>query len=287
MADAKTKQAIKLFDGTNERGVALAYPIYVGISDGVEVANVNALNQLEVEIKNASIVVSDGGNAISIDDGAGSITVDGSVGISGSVTVIATDLDIRDIDKAQDDILIYCNTVKDGTGTSYIPLVDADGHLQTDILSIPTVNVDITAQTLATVKISKDASVNSAGNPIFVSEVEAAITGEVHDYNTASVVVKDGIDNHDYTVNAAKTLLLWSVIASSSGAGKYEVQVGPVASLATKAVKFGSQSNSNVVFTFDPPIEVPDTATGTVRVIRRNDDNQSLDMYSTIIGNEV
>lgn len=39
------------------------------------------------------------------------------------------------IDKATDDILIYANTVKDGSGTSYVPLVDADGHLQVDILS--------------------------------------------------------------------------------------------------------------------------------------------------------
>lgn len=52
-----------------------------------------------------------------------------------SVTVTATNLDIRDIDKASDDILIYANTVKDGSGTSYVPLVDTDGHLQIDVLS--------------------------------------------------------------------------------------------------------------------------------------------------------
>jgi len=52
-----------------------------------------------------------------------------------TVTVQATNLDIRDIDKASDDILVYANTAKDGSGTSYVPLVDADGHIQVDVLS--------------------------------------------------------------------------------------------------------------------------------------------------------
>lgn len=39
------------------------------------------------------------------------------------------------LDKATDDILVYFNTAKDASGTSYVPIVDADGHLQVDILS--------------------------------------------------------------------------------------------------------------------------------------------------------
>lgn len=39
------------------------------------------------------------------------------------------------IDKATDDILIYGNTAKDGSGTSYVPLLDTDGHQQVDVLS--------------------------------------------------------------------------------------------------------------------------------------------------------
>lgn len=52
-----------------------------------------------------------------------------------TTTVQATNLDIRDIDKASDDILVYANTAKDGSGTAYVPLVDTDGHLQVDVLS--------------------------------------------------------------------------------------------------------------------------------------------------------
>ena len=39
------------------------------------------------------------------------------------------------LDKAEDSVLSYANTSKDGSGTSYVPLVDSDGHLQVDVMS--------------------------------------------------------------------------------------------------------------------------------------------------------
>tara|TARA_A100001011_G_C14287045_1_gene834309 strand:- start:419 stop:1420 length:1002 start_codon:yes stop_codon:yes gene_type:complete len=38
-------------------------------------------------------------------------------------------------DKAEDSMLVFSNTTKDGSGTSYVPLVDSDGHLQVDTVS--------------------------------------------------------------------------------------------------------------------------------------------------------
>jgi len=38
-------------------------------------------------------------------------------------------------DKAEDSMLVFSNTTKDGSGTSYVPLVDSDGHLQLDVLT--------------------------------------------------------------------------------------------------------------------------------------------------------
>ena len=38
-------------------------------------------------------------------------------------------------DKAEDSMLIFANTNKAGSGTSYVPLVDSDGHLQVDAMS--------------------------------------------------------------------------------------------------------------------------------------------------------
>ena len=39
------------------------------------------------------------------------------------------------LDKANDSITIYANTAADGSGTSTVPLVDAAGHVQVDIIS--------------------------------------------------------------------------------------------------------------------------------------------------------
>ncbi len=382
MADFKSAQRVRLWDGTNDLGFSSANPFFVQLTDGTDVALVNGSGQLEVNVA----------QPVSIDDNGGSITVDGSV------TVSATDLDIRNLSETTDQVLVFANTAADGTGTDLVPLVDAQGHLQVDVLSGatateyneddatpttivgPTVmmerddalstltpvegdwaalrsnargalwiaiddtdsvsiddggnsitvdgtvaatqsgtwNIDtVTTLTSITndvniadggnsitvdasqldvddlnltddaVRVSGNTSPNSETNPIYVKTVDTVVSGEeVHDYDTTASVASDSTDNHDYTV-AGTTFFLKRVIASASGAMKIEVQTGPVASLATVAVAFTSSANPTTQLVFDPPIEVPVTSTGTVRIIRRNDDNQSQDVYSTIIGNDV
>jgi len=179
-------------------------------------------------------IANDSTGVLSIDDNGSSITVDGSVGITGSVTVTASDLDIRNLTLADD-----------------------------------------------AVKISANSSVNSVSNPIFVALGSGAITGEVHSYDT-STVNGNTADNHDYTVVTA--MLVKSIIVASSGALKAELQVGPVATLVTKAVLFIPKVGGSQQVDFDPPIEVPVTSTGTVRIIRTNREASSNDVYSTIIG---
>jgi hypothetical protein len=166
-------------------------------------------------------------NDVNIADGGNSITVD------------AVQLDIDDLDAANDNVAI-----SDGTDT---------------------------------LAINTDGSIN-------VNVTPGPVTGEVHDYDTASAVASDATDNHDYTV-ANTTFLLTSVIVSGSGNVKFEIQTGPLASLVTRAVGFltGRQGDTKQVF-FDPAIEVPVTSTGTVRVIRTNRQGASTDLYSTIIG---
>ena len=92
---------------------------------------------------------------------------------------------------------------------------------------------------------------------------------------------------NDYAVSNA-VMLLKSVIVSGSGNIKFEVQTGPVASLATVAVGFltGRQGDTKQLF-FDPPIEVLVAGTGTVRIIRTNRQGAATDLYSTIIGIDV
>jgi len=69
-----------------------------------------------------------------INDGGNSITVDGTFW-QATQPVSATDLDIRNLAQTQDNVRIWANTIIDGTGTNVIPLADAAGHLQIDVLS--------------------------------------------------------------------------------------------------------------------------------------------------------
>lgn len=91
--------------------------------------------------------------------------------------------------------------------------------------------------------------------------------------------------NHDYTVTTAKTLLLGQVLFASSGKSKFEIKTGPLASLVTKAVAFLDQDSFGE-YTFATPISVPDTSTGTVRIVKTNRQGVSNSMYTTIIGTE-
>ena len=172
---------------------------------------------------------------------------------------------------------------------------DSTGLLSVDdngsSLTVDASDLDIRNLTLAddAVKISGNSSVNSITNPIFVQNVKTSTQAqEIHNYLDGTSTGETG-NNHDYTVTGT-TFLLTSVIVACSGAMKAEIQTGPVGTLVTRAVVFltGRQGDTKQVF-FDPPIEVPVTSTGTVRVIRtsRNGTGVNVDLYSTIIGNDV
>jgi hypothetical protein len=230
-------------------------------TDKVDVSGSTLGANSGVDIGDVTINNAVGASAVNIQDGGNSITVDGSVSITGSVTVTATDLDIRDLAFATDKV--------DVSGSS---------------VTVSATDLDIRDLTLAqdAVKISGNSTANSLTNPIFVQLTSSIIAGEVNSFNTGAAVAAAGTSNHDYTVVTA--MKLKSVICSASGKCKFEIQVGPVASLVSKAVAFVTPTNPTVEVFFDPPIEIPTTSTGTVRVIRTNRENQAQDVYSTIIG---
>lgn len=304
MADFRARQRVALHDGTSEFGFATGTPLFVTIQDGgnsitvdgsvsvssvggtvtiqdggnsitvdgtVAVSAISSTVNVDIQDSWAGVTgsgtesgalrvtiatdstgvlsVDDNGSTLSIDDGDGSITVDGSVTVSGtvtiqdggnSITVDASDLDIRNLSASQD-------SVKIGDGTDFLA-VNGDGS---------------------------------------INVVIAGTTGtRIHSYDTTSALAKDGTDDHDYTVTGGKTLLVKQVIVAASGAMKVTIQAGPLASLVTYAVIFTSGAKPTEVITFEEPISVPSTSTGTVRVTRRNDDSQAMDVYSTIIGVE-
>ena len=223
---------------------------------------------------------------IQLTDGAAAVTVTGNkldVNV-GTVTVTASDLDVRALvagaGAGGDSISIMANTVKDGSGTFYNPLVDSDGQLQVDVLTAPAVRTITKASD--SIQVSKDSSVNSASNPIYVFNTSDVIsTTEIHDYDTS---VDTG--NNDYPVTGT-TFLLKSVIFAASGGMKATIQTGPVGTLVTKAVGFIPHQGGTEQLFFDPPIEVPVTSTGTVRVIMTNREGSAQSLYSTIIGNDL
>ena len=134
--------------------------------------------------------------------------------------------------------------------------------------------------------ISRDNAANSEANPIFVQAAQGVSGTEVQDFNQGVAVAADATSNHDVTV-ANTTFLLKQVHFASSGGIKVEIQVGPVLTLVTKAVGFINRQGGTEIIEFNPPIEVPVTGTGTIRVIRTNRQGAAMDVYSTIVGNDV
>lgn len=229
---------------------SLTNQMFVQITDGTDGLLVNADGSLNAVVTATNLDIRD------------LVFATDKVDVTGStVTVTATNLDIRD--------LVFATDKVDVSGSS---------------VTVTATDLDIRDLTLATdaVRVSANTTANSAVNPIYVSFTQAPITGEVHDYNTASAVAGGATSNHDYTVVTA--LLLKSIEFSCSGGGKVELQVGPVASLVSKWVGFVPKAGGNVSLKLDPPIEVPTTSTGTVRLIRTNREGSAQDLYSTIIG---
>lgn len=281
--DANGRLYVNIFDGGNSITV-----------DGTVTVTATDLDIRDLTHVSDSVKVGDGTDFLAVNaDGSINITDNG-----GSLTVDATNLDIRDLTSVSDSVSVLqathdnlnananiqvANT--DVSNANPVPVSDAGGSLTVDgTVTVTATDLDIRDLTLAqdAVKVSANTSANSFTNPIFVQNVKAVITGEVNDYSTASAVASGGTSNHDYTVT--NTMKLSSIIFACSGKGKVEVQCGPVASLVTKAVAFVTTNTSTVQLTFDPPIEVPSTSTGTVRLIRTNRENQAQDLYSTIIG---
>jgi len=305
--------------------------LFTQLSDGTTAIGATG-GGLDVNVGNSTIAVTQSGtwdigtvttltgitNDVNIADGGNTITVDGTVAISGTVAVTqsgtwdigtvtaVTDItNVVSVDDNGSSLTVDGTVAATQSGTWDIGTVTTLTGITNDVnisdggntitvdgaVTVSATDLDIRSLTHVSDSVSigdgtDTLGINSDGS-INVNVVSSVITGEVHDYDTASAVAADASDNHDYAVSNA-VMLLKSVIVSGSGNIKFEVQVGPVASLATVAVGFltGRQGDTKQLF-FDPPIEVLVASTGTVRVIRTNRQGAATDLYSTIIGLDV
>jgi hypothetical protein len=270
-------------------------PIFVELTDGSTAIGVTGTS-LNVNVTG----ISGGMVQYAVDTAAGATD-------SGNLTLVVRDDALTTLTPVDGDYVqlrvgstgalwtTFTNTaigVNNASGASAVNIQDGGNTITVDgAVTVSASALDIRSLTLAAdaVKVSGNSSANSLLNPIYVQVVKTSTeTNEIHDYLDGTST-GETVSNHDYTV-AGATFLLSSVIVSCSGAMKAIIQTGPVGSLVTKAVVFlnARQGDTKQVF-FDPPIEVPVASTGTVRIARysRNGTGNNVDLYSTIVGNDV
>lgn len=120
--------------------------------------------------------------------------------------------------------------------------------------------------------------------PVTIEESEGV---EVNAYQTTASVAANASVNHDYTVTAAKVLVLSQIWASASGKMKViiRVETGVGTGVYTdKKVGFNSTANPNVNMPYNKTLTV--AAGVRIRITLTNLDNQPQDLYSTVEGVE-
>lgn len=217
-----------------------------------------------------SITVQNGSgvDAVNIQDGGNSITVD------------ATDLDIRDLTHASDSVAI-------GDGTDLLE-VNTDGSLNTNIRdgagNALTSSAAGATRPLDVALRDSAGALYSAANPLPVAVSVDSVGTEINDHNTAPTVAAGATSNHDYTT--VSSFRLTQIEASSSGKMRIEVQVETAAgsgTFNTVFVQFNSAAAPNMSIRLAAPVTVASGA--KVRIIRRNAEVLlAQDLYSTICG---
>lgn len=253
-------------------------------SDSVEVLqathdNLNA---------NANIQVGDAdvanGNPVPVSDAGGSLTVD------------ATDLDIRDLAFATDSVDVSGSTdigldaatlaalesitVQNGAGAAAVNIQDGGNSITVDATDLDIRDLTHVSDSVKVGDGTYFLTVNTDGS-INVVVIDGTPGTPINNYNTAAAVAAGATSNHDYTVTATKTFYLNQIEASGTGKMKIEVLVNGV----SKFVQFNSTANTNMSIHLENPITA--AAGQVVRIIRTNRENQAQDLYSTISGYEL
>ena len=134
-------------------------------------------------------------------------------------------------------------------------------------------------------KLNSLGQINMAGSvPVVLASDQSALpvtfSSLTPDIQYATATVAAGVSS-THTYSPAATQYLKKIIVSGSGQLKAEIQYGTTGSETTKVVAFSSKGNlTSIVIDFPDAVQI--TNAMSVKVIRTNKDNSSLDVYSTI-----
>ncbi len=282
--------------------------VVVGISDslipsqqvqvtGARELSVIATAQPGTNIGDVTVANGAGAAAVNIQDGGNSITVD------------ATDLDIRDLSSASDSVSVLQSTHDslngnmtiqvadvDVSNANPVPISDAGGSITVD--GTVTANQggapwsqNITqiigsapgAANSLPVQLTDGAAFYSDINPLPVKFSQEGTP--VADPKDASAIAAGASDDHDYT--AIGTFMLNQIVATASGKAKMVVAIETAVASGvfdTKFVQFNSTAETNMLITIANPLPV--AAGVRVRITMSNRDLLAQDLYSTICGLE-
>jgi len=252
--------------------------------------------------------------SIQVTDGVETLAInaDGSINtvVSGTVTVTATDLDIRDLDSSTDSVTAFqggapwtvsatdfdirdlthvSDSIKVGDGTEFLSIA-TDGQAEVTLTDAQAA-VGATAPAEAVQVGAQDASgnlqnllVDSNGN-LKVTVEEDADEVAVCDYQTTATVGASTVTNHDYVVTDTKTFRGDYVTVGARGQVKVEVGTWDGVSTFTPKMVYFQDPKENRSQPI-PRITLAGDGTVAIRIRITNLDGSSSDVYSTLQGVE-
>lgn len=167
-----------------------------------------------------------------------------------SVTVTATDLDIRDLAATQDNILIYANTAKDGSGTNYVPLVDSDGHLQIDLMNSTVAVTQSGTWNIGTVTtITNSVTVTATNLDIrdLTSASDSIAAVQSGTWNIGTVTTLTGITNDVNIADGGNTITVDGTVSVTDATSTAQSNNQVSCSSTRATIITGSSSNKSVL----------------------------------------
>jgi len=156
------------------------------------------------------------------------------------------------LDKAEDSVLMFSNTSSDGSGTSYVPLVDSSGHLQVDALSSALPSGAATAANQSTIIGHVDGIETLITSTNSKIDTFDAVLDNILTKNTEIDAVLDTIDADTSTLAAAVST---------------EMQVDVVGSLPAGSAAIGKLAANSGVDIGDVDVTSLPASTNTLEVV--------------------